>query len=88
MIYFTVYLTFNEVVKLKNALDHNCFCLLEHDSGEYVGVVTLSCYDPLIDTLTAECLLGLEYLQEHEFEKLRKMQPTYRLGNMSLLQRK
>jgi hypothetical protein len=89
MVYFAVYMTFNEIVKLKKALDQNCFCLLEKDNvGEYVGVVTTSCYNLLINSMSGECLLTLEYLEEGEFRKIMDSLVTHKAGSLSLLDTK
>lgn len=72
MIYFSVYITFNEIIHLKKSLSRDSFCMFQTREGPecYYGIVKEEVYHPFLEAMSAETLQQLEYLSENEFSRL------------------
>ena len=92
MVYFSVYITFNEIIHLQKNLSKDSFCVFQKATGPncYYGVVKEEVYYSLLHALSAETLQHLEYLNEDEFRCLLSGDPKNReliscVGNSSLI---
>jgi hypothetical protein len=72
MVYFTIRLSFNEIVQLRKQVDEQLFCLIQlNENGLHAGVISDFGYSSLINHLSGESLQQMEYLDEEEFCQLR-----------------
>ena len=90
MVYFTVYISHNEIVNLQRHLSSQIYCLLQPDPATecFYGVVVESHYHTLLHALSAETLEKLEYMNETEFRQARNDPPRSPIiGNRELIDR-
>jgi hypothetical protein len=90
MVYFTVYISHNEIVNLQRHLGSDTYCLLRPDPAAecFHGIVVEAYYHTLLHALSAETLERLEYMNESEFRQVVSDPGTWQaIGNRELIDR-
>lgn len=92
MVYFSIHIAHNDIIRLQKNLPGDSFCMFQTIRGTdfYYGVVIEQAYLSLLHSLAAEALQQLEYLNENEFRNIfdtntMKDQLFSCIGNLSLI---
>lgn len=93
MMFFKCQITYNELVSLDRILSDEVYCVIKNPGDNYYyGVMPSTAYDKLIEVLSGDSLVNLEYLDQDEFRKgvvlidTVKSYPHHIIGNTDLLQ--
>jgi hypothetical protein len=88
MVYFSVHISFNEIVHLQKSVSTEYFCICYTGQGTdlYYGAVLDEAFHSMLHALAAETLEHLEYLTEDEFRGLFKQENIACTGNKKLIE--
>jgi hypothetical protein len=88
MVYFSVHISFNEIVHLQKTIstDHFCLCNTGGGTDFYYGAVLDEAFHSMLHALAAETLEELEYLTEDEFKALFEQENIACTGNKKLIE--